>query len=96
VQTSSRSEQRAENDTRTDDVDEERETLAGGPDGGQQLRHRLVDHAMTISTLASDATARSKILVDVLFSAVSSSFGPVWPEAMSARAFSTGFAYSTN
>ena len=29
------------------------------------------------------------------FKAVSSSSGPVWPEAASALAFATGFAYST-
>jgi hypothetical protein len=52
--------------------------------------------SMTISTIAAEARPRSKSPVEVLFRAVSSSLGPVRPDAISSLAFATGFAYSTN
>ena len=51
--------------------------------------------SMTISTIAAEASPRSKSPVDVRFSAVSSSLGPASPDAISSLAFATGFAYST-
>jgi hypothetical protein len=51
--------------------------------------------SITISTIATEARTRSRRPVEERFAAVRSALGPVWPAAMSARAFSTGFAYST-
>jgi len=50
--------------------------------------------SITISTIAADARTRSRRPVEARFDAVSSALGAVSPAAMSARAFSTGFAYS--
>ena len=88
-------EQRAEDDGRADEVQQQREALVVGPDRGEQRQAPGFQiMSITISTIAADARARSRSPVGVRFKAVSSALGPVWPEATSALAFSTGFAYS--